>query len=276
MKEILEDKIYVLTDFLLGEELSSEAANMVFEEHFTADDLRSFVQYCKDHEADGPTFDKWYEERFPSYGGGKAEVLTAGVDTWGNTKVGLVSVEITKGIGIHITGLNDTVAKETLLRVCTAIQALGYTLPGNKVLIDINEPNPFKSNTGYDLPIAVAILIASGRVRPKEGILHRCLLCGELGLDGSLRAGKGLNGYDVAKWMDSNADKPPFLLTAPETAIQASVAPEALTFSFRNLADLLGVLTGDKKGTEYLVYHTTEYQEMQTRIYKTCKWQKEL
>lgn len=53
------DKIYVLTDYLLGEELSSEAYNMVFEENFDAEDLRSFIQYCKDNEGKA-TFDDWF------------------------------------------------------------------------------------------------------------------------------------------------------------------------------------------------------------------------
>ena len=58
MSENVHDKIYVLTDFLLGEELSGEAYNMVFEEQFSAEDLRSFIQYCKDNDGVA-TFDDW-------------------------------------------------------------------------------------------------------------------------------------------------------------------------------------------------------------------------
>lgn len=69
MTDNTTDKIYVLTDFLLGEELSGEGYNMVFEENFDADDLRSFIQYAKDNEGVA-TFDDWFASmRYGKAGG---------------------------------------------------------------------------------------------------------------------------------------------------------------------------------------------------------------
>ena len=43
-----------------------------------------------------------------------------------------VEVDMTAGIGIHLTGLADTAVKESLLRTISALQFLGYRIPGRK------------------------------------------------------------------------------------------------------------------------------------------------
>ena len=44
-----------------------------------------------------------------------------------------VEVNITLGVGIHLVGLADAAVKESLLRTVTALQALGYHVPGKKI-----------------------------------------------------------------------------------------------------------------------------------------------
>lgn len=95
-----------------------------------------------------------------------------------------VEVEVSKGIGIHLIGMADIAVKESLLRTITAIQSLGYRIPGKKLIINICPTFLHKNTTGFDLPIALGILIESGQLEINtEGLVFH----GELGLDGSVR-----------------------------------------------------------------------------------------
>ena len=96
-----------------------------------------------------------------------------------------VEVDIRGGVGIHLVGLADTAVKESLLRTVTALQALDFHVPGKKIIINLAPADLHKSGSGYDLPIALGIIAASGQ-RLEAGI-GDYLIMGELGLDGSVR-----------------------------------------------------------------------------------------
>ena len=49
-----------------------------------------------------------------------------------------VEVDITPGIGIHLVGMADIAVKESLLRTITALQSLGYHIPGKKIVINLS------------------------------------------------------------------------------------------------------------------------------------------
>ena len=96
-----------------------------------------------------------------------------------------VEVDITQGIGIHLVGLADVAVKESLLRTVTALQSLGFHIPGKKIVINLAPADLHKNGGGYDLPIAIGIIAASGQ-KSLPGI-GKYLIMGELGLDGSVR-----------------------------------------------------------------------------------------
>lgn len=100
-----------------------------------------------------------------------------------------VEVEVTVGIGIHLVGLAGAAVKESLLRTMTALQFLGYRIPGRKIVINLAPADVRKNGSGYDLPIAIGILAASGQC-PADAI-GKYVMMGELGLDGSVRAVRG-------------------------------------------------------------------------------------
>lgn len=102
-----------------------------------------------------------------------------------------VEVEVTKGVGIHMVGLPDISVKEALLRTVTALRAKGYRFPGEKIIINIAPMSLRKKNTsGLDLPIALGIIYATGQ-RPLPEDIDKYVICGELGLDGSVRNSAG-------------------------------------------------------------------------------------
>lgn len=103
-------------------------------------------------------------------------------------KPAYVEVEVSNGIGIHLVGLSDPNVKESLLRIISAIQALGYRLPGRKIVINIpNLTGKDRKTTYLDLPIALGILIASNQISVNPTLLGQCRFYGELGLDGTIR-----------------------------------------------------------------------------------------
>lgn len=97
----------------------------------------------------------------------------------------VVEVDIASGLGIHLVGLADTAIKESLLRTITALQSMGFRIPGKKIVINLAPADMHKKGSGYDVPIALGIIAASGQ-RPLEA-LEDYMIMGELGLDGTVR-----------------------------------------------------------------------------------------
>lgn len=114
------------------------------------------------------------------------------------TSVALVGVEArevlvearvgrSKGNGNSIVGLPDTAVREAKHRVTAAIASSGYRSPG-KFTVNLAPAEIPKIGTAYDLPIALAVLAASGQIPP---ILDTSVVLGELGLDGSVLGSRG-------------------------------------------------------------------------------------
>lgn len=99
-----------------------------------------------------------------------------------------IEVAVSAGIGIHLVGLRDDAVKESLLRICTALQSCGYHIPGRKVIINVSPAVMDKRDNSavLDLPIAIGILQASGQISASEDN-EVYTPCGELALDGTIR-----------------------------------------------------------------------------------------
>lgn len=103
----------------------------------------------------------------------------------------MVECEITKGIGIHLVGIPDAAVKEILLNVATALQRLGYRLPGRKIVINIAGAGQQKPKDIYhslDLAIALVILIEDGQIEVRKEALENYLFFAGVNLQGKLRA----------------------------------------------------------------------------------------
>lgn len=108
-----------------------------------------------------------------------------------------VEIGIERGLpAFHIIGMAGTDVQESRLRVRAALRASGFAVPDGSVTVNLSPGTIRKSGTGYDLPIAAGILVATGQVDP--AIAEGCVFCGELGLDGSVRA-DGVDVYNSAR-----------------------------------------------------------------------------
>ena len=98
-----------------------------------------------------------------------------------------VTVEVSPSQGLPgytLVGMADSTVLESRYRVQCALDAAGFETPREHVTINLAPAELRKTGTGFDLPIAVAILAATGQI-PLKG-LDECLFVGELGLSGEV------------------------------------------------------------------------------------------
>ncbi len=100
-----------------------------------------------------------------------------------------IEININKGTKFFMVGLPDSAVKESEQRVESAIKHLGYTMPRQKVVINLAPADVRKEGSSYDLPIALGVLKASGQIVAED--LDQYVIMGELSLDGILRPIKG-------------------------------------------------------------------------------------
>ncbi|NGM65905.1 YifB family Mg chelatase-like AAA ATPase [Sphingobacterium sp. SGR-19] len=100
-----------------------------------------------------------------------------------------VEILVCPGIHYHIVGLPDNAIKESLHRIESAITAVGYRMPRQKIVVNLAPANIRKGGSSYDLSIAIGVLAASGQLR--EASLGEYLVLGELSLDGDIQPIKG-------------------------------------------------------------------------------------
>ncbi len=101
-----------------------------------------------------------------------------------------VECDISPGLGAFIiVGLPDTAIQEAKERVKSALKHADMPFPRTRVTVNLAPADLKKTGTPFDLPIALAILLAEGHV-PEETTIKR-LFAGELGLNGALRPIQG-------------------------------------------------------------------------------------
>lgn len=104
-----------------------------------------------------------------------------------------VEVEVSIGAGIPgftIVGMPDASIQESRERVKAAIKACGFTMPPHKIVVNLAPGTLRKTGSGFDLPIALGVLGASGQISADR--FKDVLLIGELSLGGAVRPVPGL------------------------------------------------------------------------------------
>ncbi len=99
-----------------------------------------------------------------------------------------VEVEVDISRGMHsftIVGLPDTAIRESRDRTAAAIRNSGFQFPVERITINLAPADIRKEGPAFDLPIALAILLASGQIAVDN--LEHAIVVGELSLDGAVR-----------------------------------------------------------------------------------------
>lgn len=159
----------------------------------------------------------------------------------------VVEVDITSGLGIHLVGLADIAVKESLLRTITALQSMGFRIPGKKIVINLAPADMHKKGSGYDVPIALGIIKASGQ---KElPLLEHYIIMGELGLDGTVRAVPG--ALPIAELASSSGLRGCILPYA--SATEALEYEGIEIYGVKTLDEVLTILSGEDNCEKLLV-----------------------
>lgn len=97
-----------------------------------------------------------------------------------------VEVVVSGGLpGMAIVGMPDAAIQEARERVKAAIRAAGFTVPNEKIVVNLAPSGLKKAGSGFDLPIALGILAATQQIDPAW--TKGALFVGELSLDGRVR-----------------------------------------------------------------------------------------
>jgi magnesium chelatase family protein len=108
----------------------------------------------------------------------------------------LVTIEADLSRGLHsfaIVGLAGKAVEEARDRVSSAIKHSGFSSPKSqnyKITISLSPADLRKEGPLFDLPIAIAYLMAAGELSDAQ--VETTIMVGELGLDGTLRPIKGI------------------------------------------------------------------------------------
>jgi len=150
-----------------------------------------------------------------------------------------VEVDVSAGLpGFSIVGLPDAAVQEARERVRVAISNSGYKFPTKKVIVNLAPANLRKEGAAFDLPIALALLAASGVV-PLEG-LGRAAVVGELSLDGGLRGIRG--ALSMAE--GARREGLPCLILPEPNATEAASIGGVSVFGVRTLREAVDFLSG--------------------------------
>lgn len=138
-----------------------------------------------------------------------------------------VEVDVSNGLpSFNMVGLPEVAVKESKDRVRAAIKNCGYSFPMQRVVVNLAPADIKKEGTGFDLPIAVGILVSTGLL-PQEAV-RDYLLIGELSLDGKIKPVKAVL---------------PYAICAMEQGFQGVIVPEqnAREAAMINKIDVLAV-----------------------------------
>lgn len=102
-----------------------------------------------------------------------------------------VEADVCDGMPVfEMVGFLSSEVKEARERVRTALHNCGYPLPAKRITVNLSPADVRKSGSGFDLPIAAAILAALGKIR--QDALKDTLVLGEISLNGTVQPIRGV------------------------------------------------------------------------------------
>ena len=171
-----------------------------------------------------------------------------------------IEVSINRGVQFHLTGLADTAVKESHDRIVAAMQNNGMRFPIADITVNMAPADIRKEGSGYDLPLAIAIMAASGSIQCEE--LERYLMVGELGLDGRLQPVRG--ALPIA--IKARAEKFKGLIVPKQNIREASVVNNIHVYGMENLMDVVRFLNGDQSFEPTVTDTRKEFFEQQSQF----------
>lgn len=155
-----------------------------------------------------------------------------------------VTIEADLAAGLpafDIVGLPDAAIKEAKERVRAALRNSGFSLPPQKIIVNLAPADIKKEGSGFDLAIALALLVADKKL--PQSTLDDFAFFGELSLAGEI---KEINGIlSLALGAAENGIKN--IIVPSGNALEASLADGINVYAAENLYEVFEFLKGDKK-----------------------------
>lgn len=148
-------------------------------------------------------------------------------------------IAITTGIRTILIGLPDTAVKESRDRIESALRETGLKFPRRAVTINLAPADVRKEGSLYDVPIAVAVLAADGKIPADK--LGQYMMVGELSLDGAVKPVKGCLPFAIlARQMHLKG-----IIVPRENACEAAVVNNLEVLCADHIKDVLGFMAGE-------------------------------
>ena len=166
-------------------------------------------------------------------------------------------VSMSRGVQFHLTGLADTAVKESYDRIRAALVNNGLKMPQMDITANLSPADIKKEGSAYDLPLAIGILAASGKVQEER--LGHYMLVGELGLDGRLQPIRGALPIAI------QARKEQFkgLIVPQQNIREAAVVNQLEVYGMETLMDVIQFLNGDDSYQPMIIDTRREFFEQQ-------------
>ena len=169
-----------------------------------------------------------------------------------------VEVSVTKGVNFHLSGLADTAIKESRDRIASALKNNGIKLPVVDTTINMAPADLRKEGSGYDLPMAIGILAAIGKV--KTDMLSDYMIMGELGLDGKIQPIRG--ALPIAIMARKEGFKG--LIVPQQNIREAAVVNKIHVYGMDNLLDVVRFMNGEGGFEPTFIDTRREFYEQQS------------
>lgn len=156
-----------------------------------------------------------------------------------------VEVDVSPGLPcFDLVGLPDTAVRESKERVRTAIRNSGFEFPAKRITVNLAPAVMKKEGPGFDLPIAVGILLSTGQLQ--GDLWQRCFFAGELSLNGDIRSIPGV--LSMAWSLKNLAEAGDHLLVIPEgNGFEAGLVSGIKAIPVQTLQELVAFLQGENE-----------------------------
>lgn len=171
-----------------------------------------------------------------------------------------IEVNIIAGTKFYMVGLPDSAVKESEHRVESALKQNGFSMPRQKVIVNLAPADIKKEGSSYDLAIALGILVASNQIKVNE--FEKYLIMGELALDGSIRPIKGALPIAI------EARKKGFkgIILPKENGSEAAIVDNLDVIAVQTLKEAVDHLSGTKT-IDPIAYDTRDIFQTQVNEY---------
>lgn len=171
-----------------------------------------------------------------------------------------IEVNMTRGVMFNLSGMADTAVRESYARINAALPNVGYRLPVSSLTINLSPADIKKEGSSYDLPIAIGMLAAHGKLPIDH--LGEYMMVGELGLDGKLKPIRAALPISIR----ARKEKFKGLIVPRDNAREAAVVNNLEVYGLDDITQVVDLLSGISKPEPVFVDTRREFYEQQTNF----------